>query len=344
MISSLWEDTKKFLSEKFYITVTPSSTENKIKNFSLHRYIIIATIIIVIISFGVLTCNYFYYKTKYQQTKTKFQEYKNNLSIEEIQEENNNLKKNLLVLSQNTEELRAEINKIKDSNQDIKSILGKETEGKNEIAEPDKEIMITSLLDYNKSVINQGVPMGGSELNLYYPKTNNLLTHIKGNITAVKANLENQKEIQNRLREDALEYKNEQQAMPTKWPLADNGNCYVSSDFGWRRDPISSQQEYHNGIDIAVWYNTPVIAAASGKVIFVGWNGGYGWSVEIEHGYGYSTYYAHLNKIKVDKGDRVDSGEMVGLSGNSGKSTGPHLHYEVRKNGIPKDPRKFIGR
>jgi len=133
-------------------------------------------------------------------------------------------------------------------------------------------------------------------------------------------------------------------SIPKIWPLADDGGSYISSNFGWRIDPMSSQQEYHEGLDIAVWYNTPVLATAPGKVTFVGWNGGYGWSVEINHGHGYSTYYSHLNEIIVSEGEKVDKRQKIALTGNSGKSTGPHLHYEVRVNGVPKNPRKFIGR
>ncbi len=342
MNDSLWKNIKMFLSEKLYITVTPSSTRNKIKNFSFRRYIPIIIILLLIIGIGILSCNYLYYKGKYRQTKTDFKEYKSSVNIDELQAENKNLKKNLLVLSQNTEELMASLRKIKESNQEIRQILGENTNSNDN--NNDNEVRITSILDYNSNILNQGIPMGGSELNLYYHETGKLIEQMRSEINLAKGNIESQKAVQDQLKDEAVEYKDIRSSIPDLWPLADDGNCYISSNFGWRIDPISNQQEYHEGLDIAVWYNTPVLATAPGKVTFVGWNGGYGLSVEVNHGHGHTTYYAHLNKSKVSKGDKVEKGDIIALTGNSGRSTGPHLHYEVRINGVPKNPRKFVGR
>jgi murein DD-endopeptidase MepM/ murein hydrolase activator NlpD len=342
MDNSLWKNIKEFLSEKLYITLTPSSTRNKVKNYSIHRYVPIVIILLLIIGIGILSCNYLYYKNQYMQTKTNFQEYKNSVNVDELQKENRNLKKNLLVLSQNTEELKATLRNLRESNQEIRHILGEDTNinENNEI----NEVRITSILDYNSSILNQGVPMGGQKLDLYYQKPEKLLNQMREDINVVEESIEQQRKTQENLKDEAVDYKDMRESIPKIWPLADSGNSYISSNFGWRIDPISNQQEYHEGLDIAVWYNTPILATAPGKVTFVGWNGGYGLSVEIDHGSGYTTYYAHLNQSKVSKGDKVDKGEVVGLTGNSGKSTGPHLHYEVRINGVPKNPRKFIGR
>ncbi|HMA59777.1 MAG TPA: peptidoglycan DD-metalloendopeptidase family protein [Halanaerobiales bacterium] len=343
MNGSLWKNIKEFLSEKLYITVTPSSTRNKIKNFSFRRVIPIIIILLLVIGIGILSCNYLYYKGKYKQTQANFQEFKNSVNIEELQEENKRLKKNLLVLSQNTEELMASLRSIKEANQEIRYILGEDT-NINEDNDFDEEINITSILRTNSNILKQGIPMGGSELNLYYHETDKLIEQMKTEINIAEDTISKQRSVQNELKDEAVEYKDMRSSLPNLWPLADSGNCYISSNFGWRIDPISNQQEYHEGLDIAVWYNTPVVATAPGKVTFVGWNGGYGLSVKVEHGHGYSTYYAHLNKSKVSKGDKVTEGEVIALTGNSGKSTGPHLHYEVRINGVPKNPRKFIGR
>jgi murein DD-endopeptidase MepM/ murein hydrolase activator NlpD len=342
MNDSLWNKIKKFLGEKLHIAVTPSSTQNKIRNFSFQRYLPILIILILIIGIGVVSCNYYYYRAQYKATKNEFEEYKASVDVEELQKENKNLKKNLLVLSQNTEELRTTLRKLKKSNQEIKNILGKNTNANEE--KSSKKIRITSILDYNYSILNQGVPMGGSKLNLYYHETDNLIDKMHSNLELVEEKAAEQRNVQDRLRDSAIEYKDMKNSIPTIWPLADDGGSYISSNFGWRIDPMSSQQEYHEGLDIAVWYNTPVLATSPGKVTFVGWNGGYGWSVEISHGHGYSSYYSHLNEIIVSEGEKVDKRQKIALTGNSGKSTGPHLHYEVRVNGVPKNPRKFIGR
>lgn len=116
----------------------------------------------------------------------------------------------------------------------------------------------------------------------------------------------------------------------------------ISSSFGVRRDPLLGTPAMHAGIDFRVPYGGAVRAAGAGTVVAAGWNGGYGRMVEIEHADGMTTRYAHLSKIAVKTGDRVERGAVVGKAGSSGRSTGPHLHYEVRRNGTAIDPLRFI--
>jgi murein DD-endopeptidase MepM/ murein hydrolase activator NlpD len=116
----------------------------------------------------------------------------------------------------------------------------------------------------------------------------------------------------------------------------------VTSSFGVRRDPILRTPALHAGIDFRAAVGTPVRATGAGKVVRAGWNGGFGRMVEIDHGSGLTTRYAHLSKIGVRQGERLDSGDIVGEAGSSGRSTGPHLHYEVRRNGDALDPLRFL--
>jgi murein DD-endopeptidase MepM/ murein hydrolase activator NlpD len=116
----------------------------------------------------------------------------------------------------------------------------------------------------------------------------------------------------------------------------------ISSNFGRRRSPFSGRTHLHRGIDVAVARKSRVSATADGFVAFAGYKGGYGRTVIIDHGNGIETLYGHLSKITVKNGERVCREEKIGLVGSSGRSTGPHLHYEVRVNGKPKDPRPFI--
>ena len=124
-------------------------------------------------------------------------------------------------------------------------------------------------------------------------------------------------------------------AAPKGWPVSGR----ITSPFGYR--VFRGKRDFHTGIDIAVWYRTPVAAPADGVVIVAGWQNGYGWSVQIQHAEGWSTLYAHLSRYLVNAGDRVKRGQIIGLSGNSGNSTGPHLHYEIRLNGVPIDPWRY---
>ena len=117
---------------------------------------------------------------------------------------------------------------------------------------------------------------------------------------------------------------------------------YISSGFGWRRDPINKKRRFHYGLDLVARRGTPVMATAAGRVVFVGWDGGFGNKVVVDHGYGYKTAYAHLDRIKVRWGTIVKKGQVIGSLGNTGHSSGPHLHYEVVKNGKRIDPLKYI--
>lgn len=127
-------------------------------------------------------------------------------------------------------------------------------------------------------------------------------------------------------------------ARPTGWPA----KGWVTSDFGVRFDPFDGQRRMHEGIDIATRSGMPVLATAAGIVREVGSEPGYGKLVVIDHGYGFSTAYGHNSRIMVKAGQRVKRGEMVATAGNTGRSTGTHVHYEVRVNGVPVNPHKYL--
>ena len=117
---------------------------------------------------------------------------------------------------------------------------------------------------------------------------------------------------------------------------------WVSSNFGMRTDPITGRRAWHNGIDIASKEGAPVIAMAPGVVTFAGTKPGYGKVVDIDHGAGIKTRYAHQRELSVETGSFVRKGQQIGEVGSTGRSTGPHVHYEVHKNGRSIDPAQFI--
>lgn len=116
----------------------------------------------------------------------------------------------------------------------------------------------------------------------------------------------------------------------------------ITSEFGTRRDPITGRHRHHSGVDLAVPMRTPLYAPEEGKVIFSGVKGGYGKAVILEHASGLTTLYAHNDQNTVQLGQSVKAGELIGFSGSSGRSTGPHLHVEVRKEGVALNPEKYV--
>jgi len=127
-------------------------------------------------------------------------------------------------------------------------------------------------------------------------------------------------------------------AKPMGWPT----KGWMTSSFGLRKDPFNSQRKMHEGLDIAARTGTPVTATADGIVSSVRTEPGYGKMVVIDHGYGYRTYYGHNSKNFVKVGQRVKRGDRIAAVGNTGRSTGSHVHYEVRINGVPVNPKKYL--
>lgn len=128
--------------------------------------------------------------------------------------------------------------------------------------------------------------------------------------------------------------------IPSMFPLT--GKRSISSAFGWRRSPWTKRKQYHRGLDIRGPYGKPIVAAANGRVTYAGRDPGYGNLVVINHGSGIYTWYGHLSRIHVRKGTEVERGQKVGALGSTGRATGPHLHFEVRVNGVPVDPERYF--
>ncbi len=126
--------------------------------------------------------------------------------------------------------------------------------------------------------------------------------------------------------------------MPSIWPAEGN----LSSVFGMRSSPFTGRGTMHAGLDIANRPGTPIIAPAKGTVTFANWDGAYGHCIVISHGNGISTRYAHMLRYVVKEGQVVNRGDLIGHIGSSGRSTGPHLHYEVRVGGVPVNPMRYI--
>jgi murein DD-endopeptidase MepM/ murein hydrolase activator NlpD len=158
------------------------------------------------------------------------------------------------------------------------------------------------------------------------------------NLDRLKAAAVDQEELSQRL----MEYFQDQQTLlastPSIWPV----RGWVTSGFGRRKSPFTGKRTMHSGIDIATKSGTPIIAPADGIVSFSGTKGAFGKVLVVDHGNGYTTFYGHCKKLQKKVGDRIKRGDVIATVGNTGKSTGSHLHYEVRVSGVATNPTKFI--
>ena len=129
--------------------------------------------------------------------------------------------------------------------------------------------------------------------------------------------------------------------IPAIQPVLNKDLKRMASGYGWRVDPVYHIRRFHEGMDFSAPVGTDIYATGNGVVTFSGWRQGYGETIEIDHGFGYSTRYAHCHKLFARVGKKVKRGDVIALVGNTGKSTGPHVHYEVHYNGRPIDPRNY---
>ncbi|MBW1920048.1 MAG: peptidase M24 [Deltaproteobacteria bacterium] len=204
---------------------------------------------------------------------------------------------------------------------------------------------LRTMVNLEKPDENQQIAgVGGSDDTIMAPKYSIEKAHEKLVRLMYQSLDDLDKEIysETREKEELLKYLKTRESMllctPSIWPV----RGWVSSGFGYRISPFTNEKEFHKGIDICSRMRATIVAPADGVVASVGWDFGYGRTVLIHHGYGLDTKYAHLAKILVKKGQVVKRGQKIGLVGNSGRSTGPHLHYEVHLNGVPVNPFHYI--
>jgi len=155
-------------------------------------------------------------------------------------------------------------------------------------------------------------------------------------------NLETEIAVTSQSQVELINFLREQKSILACTPSIRPTTGWISSGFGYRLSPFTSKREFHKGLDIATMIGTPIVAPADGLVVFAGREGGFGKMITINHGYHLMTRYGHLHKLAVIKGQFVKRGQVIGEVGNTGRCTGPHLHYEVHLNGVPVNPIRYI--
>jgi len=175
------------------------------------------------------------------------------------------------------------------------------------------------------------------------PLTRQIVSYngIQKTLVLLIENIEAREEVYNRMEAMLLKQSVLRETLPSLYPVA---MPYNSSSYGWRMHPILGKRAFHEGIDFSAAHGEPIYATAGGIVVKAGWAGAYGNLVSINHGGGLQTRYAHISKILVKKGDIVKKEDLIAYVGNTGRSTGPHLHYEIRLKNRPLDPKQYLRR
>ena len=198
-------------------------------------------------------------------------------------------------------------------------------------------------------VVMQAEPLGAARRNAGLERRRNyeradsladpeLVGELSGKLDLLEQMVATQSRSFDYLREQASSLKERSSHIPAIQPVSEKNLRAMASGYGYRRDPIYGTAKFHEGMDFSAPIGTPVYATGDGKVVAADWNSGYGKMIEIDHGYRYRTRYAHLSDMLVRPGQTVRRGDLIGRVGNTGKSTGPHLHYEVRLDGEPQNP------
>ncbi|WP_436238629.1 M23 family metallopeptidase [Paenibacillus sp. LjRoot153] len=257
-----------------------------------------------------------------------------NEAIEQLQNE-------VIQLSQQAEQMKTQVEEVKKLESDLKTIAGIDHEPSS-VAVASKSSEGKAKKDANQPLAAESsasTGVGGSP----NPVTQDVIlklgqdtlasfSALNGEVQALQTNLTATKQ-------KVADKQEQLRITPTLWPTSTK---VVTSPFGYRSDPFTKIPSYHSGIDFGAHENDPVYATAAGKVVSTGKDIYHGNNIVIEHSKGLRTWYMHLNKILVNKGDSVEKGGTIGLVGSTGRSTGAHLHYEVLKNGESVDPKPYL--
>jgi murein DD-endopeptidase MepM/ murein hydrolase activator NlpD len=272
-------------------------------------------ILLFILSFGISFSIYQYSLTKSEPN--------NSIRIETLKLDTSlsSYQKNLQMYIQQMGEINARVEELDNQTERLQEILKKQIVGKQKLP---------SLPKKEKEFENQGGPFVNNKLRDQ---------DVQIALQALMKKVQIREDIYNETESILLKQSVLKDTLPDLYPV---NVGYNSSSYGWRVDPFLGIRSFHEGLDFSAAEGDQIKATAAGMVIATGKTSDYGNYVKIKHGGGIETRYAHASKILVKKGDLVRKDEVIALVGNTGRSTGPHLHYEIRFNGRSLDPRKYL--
>lgn len=327
--------TKSKKTKSFSLLIVPESSE--IKQFNVPSWIPKLLILVIIITLS--SSSYFIWDlyTSFNNLEEDYLVKKRNLDI--LTDITTNQKNEIENLETAITEFEKRLQSITELETTVKSLVGLDKSTSEEDNESNSKTTTTnesSSDQKRQSSITSS--RGGDSLIRRNPNPLDEISNREFEISSISNMLqESQKELSVLIEnvEKRLAYL---EAKPNLFPTEGR----ISSPFGYRNNPFGSGRELHTGIDISNWYGTTVTAAGSGVVTYAGYNGGYGKVIVIKHGYGYESIYAHNNKLLVKVGDRVEKGQKISEMGSTGRSTGPHLHFEIRLNSKPINPKTVL--
>jgi len=302
------------LRQEFTIMIIPHGQDEPYAFRLSQRWVQWAGIALIVLLISSISLVY-----SLRQTKLQLAAYHGLLA------ENRQQQEHILFLARQTTELQEQLAEIQALDNSIRTMMRlAPASATAAVTRPTESV--SAARDARLSLVSRGTSLAATIL-----RTQQNIEEIKEAIPETEDSLQDlERKVELQRRREA--------ATPALWPTSGN----VTSGFGRRRSPFGGAWEHHEGVDIAVPRGTPVFAAAGGVVRVAGWNGGYGNAVFIDHGFGMSTVYAHLHRISVRVGQQVTTGQQIGLVGSTGRSTAPHLHYEVRVNGQAVNPMRFL--
>ncbi len=298
------------MPEKYTIMVVPKSTA-KMRKFQISKrtiqlFIGVIFLFVTISSFFIYS--YFDYRIEASAVPSLRMEY-------------NKQKTQLQTLAQTIAGLKKDMGRLSKFNRKFRTIMG---------------------LPQAEDNIQQSSGMGGGVEDTFLEfakrRENAFIKQLKRDLSQITSQIQDQQESLQDLSEVIEDKKSLLVCTPSIWPC----KGWLTSGFGYRNSPFTGQREMHKGLDIAARFGQPIKAPADGVITYAGRKGGLGKVVVIEHGYGYSTRLGHSSKIVVKVGDRIKRNQVIAYVGNTGRSTGPHLHYEIRVNGVPVNPFNYL--
>jgi len=300
---------RKKRGELFTLMVIPHNL-SRVRRLRVHKI----SFFLVLVGFLLVGLTLFYFVNDYRQIKSKM------IYLSQLEQLSQMQKQKIHSLAKQVEEFNVTMKKLEELENRLRMLAGLGT----------------------KSSIGagEGIGKGGP---VSYPAldeeevswdSSGLIEKIENNVVTLNSQVKQQEESFDRIEKVILEKEDLFASTPNIFPT----QGWISSGYGWRINPFTRQREFHEAIDLAAPWGSEIRAAAQGKVTYAGWKGGYGLLIRIADGYGYSTVYGHLSKILVKKAAWVSKGQIIGRVGSTGRSTGPHLHFEVWHNGKAINP------